>query len=258
MHFGEQVQVAEGDLTDPGSLRPAMEGVSHVLLCSPVHPEQVAQQNAVIDAAVSAGRPYVVKISGLGTHRDSFVDSGRWHAETEDYLRQSGLEYTCLQPFFFMQNLVFQTQQIRKTGKLFSGVPHQAIAMVDARDISDAVVSLFAAPEKALNQSVPLTGDVLTYQQMAQVLAEELDCAVAFEPQTLEQVEANLRKAGQEEWHLQLLLQFNKAFNEGLGAETHPALEQILGARPRSFRQFVREEMAAVGDTTLDDDPFPS
>ena len=129
---------------------------------------------------------------------------------------------------------------------------------MDARDISDAAVSLFAAPEKALNQSVPLTGDVLTYQQMAQVLAEELDCAVAFEPQTLEQVEANLRRAGQEEWHLQLLLQFNKAFNEGLGAETHPALEQILGAQPRSFRQFVREEMAAVGDTTLDDDPFPS
>ena len=56
-------------------------------------------------AAAEAGRPLVVKISGLGAALDSFVDSGRWHAETERDIRELDLPFTFLRPYFFMQNL---------------------------------------------------------------------------------------------------------------------------------------------------------
>ena len=52
------------------------------------------------NAAVNASKPYLVKVSGLATFPGSFVDSGRWHAEVEADLADSGLGYTCLHPYF--------------------------------------------------------------------------------------------------------------------------------------------------------------
>ena len=103
-----QGAIAVGELGDVDSLLAAMTDVDGLFLCSPVHPDQVALQNQVIDIAVQSGRPRVVKLSGLATYLDSFVNSGKWHAQTEAHLAASGLPYTCLHPYFFMQNLAFQ------------------------------------------------------------------------------------------------------------------------------------------------------
>jgi len=40
-------------------------------------------------------------MSGLATHANSFVDSGRWHAQAETLVRASGLPFVFLHPLFF-------------------------------------------------------------------------------------------------------------------------------------------------------------
>ena len=62
---------------------------------------------------------------------DSYVDSGRWHAEAERDIHDLGLIVTALQPPFFMQNLAFSLNRVRETGVVESGVGDAAIAMVD-------------------------------------------------------------------------------------------------------------------------------
>ncbi len=244
--FGSTVQVLQGDLNEPHSVRAAMEGVEQMLLCTPTSPDQTRQQNGVIDAAKDAGTPYVVKVSGLATFAGSFVDSGRWHAETEAYLQQSGLAFTCLHPYFFMQNFAPQLDAIRQSGKLRSGVAEAAIAMVDAGDIAEVIVKLMLNPDLAPRQTLPLTAaQALTYAQTAELMGQAFDRAVVFQPQSPAEFERQLRRAGQPHWHIRLLLQFNQAFNQGYAAEPHRAAADILGRVPRSLVDYLHAAVSA-------------
>ena len=253
--FGVAAQICKGDLDDPASLTAAMAGVDSVLLCTPVSPDMVRQQRAVINAAVNASKPYLVKVSGLATFPGSFVDSGRWHAEIEADLADSGLGYTCLHPYFFMQNLGFQLAQVRSSGVLRSGVPTAPIAMVDARDIAAVAVKLLCDPVLAPGQTLPLTTTTaLTYAAMAQIMSSVLGQAVRYEPQDMAQIEHNLRQADQPEWHIQLLLQFNQAFNQGLASKADESMQQLLGRKPLSLKDY----LTSVGTDNQGLNPFPS
>ena len=97
------VETVTGDLAEPRSLDAALEGVDAALLVSPLDPQQVALQGNFIEAAKRAGRVHVVKVSGLGTALDSPVRSGRWHAQIEQHLEDSGLPFTHLRPPFFIR-----------------------------------------------------------------------------------------------------------------------------------------------------------
>ncbi len=252
--FSDTVEVVQGDLNDPPSIAQAMSGITSVFICCPVNPNQVAQQNAVVDAAKEEGSR-IVKLSGLATFPGSFVDSGRWHAETEAYIADSGLPFTSLHPYFFMQNLGFQLKDIREKGVLKSAVATASIAMVDARDIAGVVARLLLDPELAIGKTLPLTCDrSMTYTEITEVMSNVLGIPVRFEAQTMEEVESNLRKSDQPNWHIDILLQFNRAFDEGLGSEVHPAVRDILGRAPLSLEDYLKDAESPTGDA----DPFPS
>lgn len=253
-NFGGSVEVTLGDLDDRASIDTAMAGVDGVFICCPVNPNQVTQQNAVVDAAKREGSR-VVKLSGLATFPGSFVDSGRWHAETEAYLADSGLPYTCLHPYFFMQNLGFQLADVKEKGVLKSAVATASIAMVDARDIAAVVARLLREPDLANGETLPLTCDEsMTYEQIADTMTKVLGRPVRFEAQSMEEVERNLRKSGQPDWHVDILLQFNRAFDRGYGADPHPAVRNILGRAPLTLIDYLEDADTPTGDS----DPFPS
>lgn len=252
--FGGQVDVFEGNLNDTASMQAALAGCNAVYLCSPVNPAQVKQQNAVVDAAVR-NNAYVVKLSGLATYPGSFVDSGRWHAATESYLADSGTPFTCLHPYFFMQNMDVQLQRVKDKGVLTSALSKAAIAMVDVRDIAAVAAKLLCDPLIALGQTLPLTSaTALTYPEMAEIMSEVFGRPVSFNAQTLEQVQANLQASGLSDWHTKIILQFNRAFAQGLGATPHPAVREILQRDPISFEQYLRTTEPNNADST----PFPS
>src|SRR5918992_2331370 len=130
------VETVTGDLAEPRSLDAALEGVDAALLVSPLDPQQVALQGNFIEAAKRAGRVHVVKISGLGTALDSPVRSGRWHAQTEKYVEDSGLPFTHLRPPFFMQNILRFAPTIRASGEFVGSLGQGKVAMIDVDDIA--------------------------------------------------------------------------------------------------------------------------
>ena len=253
-NFGDRAEIAVGDLDDDTSIQEAMHQVSSVFLCCPVNPDQVIQQNAVVDE-VARSNAYLVKVSGLATFPGSFVDSGRWHAETEHYSTTKNITCTCLHPFFFMQNMDFQLPGIQADGILKSAVGSAAIAMVDVKDIAAVAAALMLDPDRAPGQTLPLTcRDALTYEQMAELMSDVFDREVIFRQQALHEVKANLHQSGLPDWHIQIILQFNRAFDEGYGSEVHDHVQDILGRQPLSFRDYL--ETATVSEK--DSNPFPS
>ncbi len=237
------VEIVEGDLRQPKSIDAAMRGVTAVFLCSPVHPDQVTHHQNVVDAAVCEGA-YIVKVSGLATYPDSFVDSGNWHSQTEELIRQTELNYTFLHPFFFSQNLAMQLKSAKEQGSIRSSVPEAAIAMVDVRDIAAVAATLLAQPQLASRKTLTLTQtSALTYPEIAEVFSEVLDKPVTFQAQTLFETEQILKSSGLPDWHVKILMQFTDAFNEGLGSTPSSSVQDLLGKTPLTLQETLASQI---------------
>ena len=252
------MEVVAGDYTDPDSLTRALRNVESVFLVSPVHPDMVERELAVAAQAAAQPTPArIVKISGLGTRLDSPVASGHWHAQIEHGIRAVGLSATCLQPLFFMQNLAFQMKGIRRDGALRGAVEDASIAMVDARDIAAVAAAALLGNTAIEGQSVILTGgEAVNYDTVAEVFGRALGHPVRYERQTREAAEQALRQAGQPDWHVRLLLQFNEAFQRGEGAQVSDVVRRVLGREPRTLAAYVAELAGGAGVPGTD--PFPS
>lgn len=233
-----------GDLDEPASLTAAVEGLDALLVVSPVNPRQREQQGALVRAAAVAGQPLVVKISGLGTAPGSFVDSGRWHAETEEDIRALGLPATFLRPYFFMQNLAAQLPGARSSGALRAGTGDARIAMVDAADVAAVAARLLAGEVDRRGEALDLTGpEALTYAEVASRVGEALGREVRFEEQDAATMRSLFEGMGMPAWHIDILLQFNRAFAEGLGAAVGGAVEDVLGRPARSLGDWLADEV---------------
>ncbi len=252
------VEAVHGDLDQPETLNSALEGVAGIFQVSPVHPDMVQREtNLIAAAAETVPDAKIVKISGLATREDSFVDSGRWHAEIEAGFRAHGLNATCLRPNFFMQNLAFQAGAVRESGEIRSAVADARIAMVDTRDIADVAVSVLMHETPIDGQSVGLTtGRSCDYDELATVFAAAFERSVSYRRQSDDDLRVVLEKGGQPDWHIRIILAFNEAFRRGWGAEVTDHVEAVLGRPARSLESFVAE--LAAGAKPGGADPFPS
>jgi uncharacterized protein YbjT (DUF2867 family) len=92
-----------------------MMGVDHCSLAVAVplsSPDQIRLEKAIIDGAVAAELPHLVKLSSIATSHDSALFVGRLHAEIEDHLVASGLAYTLLRPASFANNLFYAAKSV--------------------------------------------------------------------------------------------------------------------------------------------------
>lgn len=253
-----EVKIVAGDLADEDALARAVDGVDRVLLVSPVHPEQRHLQGTLARAAAAAGRPLIVKISGLGTKADSYVDSGRWHAETEADIQSLGLPYAFLRPNFFMQNLGFAIAGCRESGEIRAAVGDARIAMVDVRDVADVCVKLLTGEAELTGGAHALTArDADSYTDVAKLLGDLMGRSMTYVQQSLDEARLSLEASGQPDWHVEILLQFNRAFREGWGTEPSDVVERLLGRAPRTLADYLAEAVSAT-EANPGSNPFPS
>lgn len=252
------IEVFTGNLADYDLVKSAIDGTESVMLLSPVDPMQVKLQGNIVNAAMATSHPYIVKISGLGTALDSYVDSGRWHAETERQIQSCGLPHTFLRPLFYMQNLAFLIDSARSEGIIRAGVGKSKIAMVDADDVAEVIVKLLICRNINVNQKVTLTtAKSVTYDQVAGFFAQVLEREVSYEQQSLDDVRQALRKSNQPEWHINILLQFNRAFLEGMGDVPNNVVEDLLGRPAKALLEYLQAEVEqSAADQSSN--PFPS
>jgi uncharacterized protein YbjT (DUF2867 family) len=121
------IQQIAGDFNDPGSLRPALEGVEKFFSLSPLA-ENLAQLGInSIEAAKRSGVRYLVRSSAMGADENA-ITIGRWHREVEKALESSGLAYTILQPNAFMQNFLLSAGSIKGGSAFYRrwGTPRSA------------------------------------------------------------------------------------------------------------------------------------
>ncbi len=234
-------EVIHADLAIPASLARAAEGVDAALIVTPAAPALPELEGHIADAlAAGANAPRVVKIAGLATAPDSKVDSGRWHAASERHIRSLGLPHVFVRPPFLMQNIARQLPDALRTGVLAAAAADARIAMIDASDVA-AVAAALLDGARAPAAELTLTGpEALSYADVAATISDVSGRPVRYQPISPADLDAALARRGEPDWHRQLLLQFNRAFRDGLAAAVTDAVAQVLGQPPLALRSFLR------------------
>lgn len=158
------VELVRGTLLRPESITPALEGVDAVIDASTARPsdsvEAVDWQGKInlIQAAKAAGVKRFVFFSILNAEKYPHVPLMSIKHCTEQYLAESGLNYTILQPCGFLQGLIGQYAiPILEKQSIWVMGEAAPIAYMDTQDIAKFAVAALTA-EATENKTFPLAG----------------------------------------------------------------------------------------------------
>jgi uncharacterized protein YbjT (DUF2867 family) len=234
-----RVTWARADLNEPSTVVAALPGATAMFVMAgyPGLPD-------VLVAARRAGVHRVVLLSSLSAAGgDTSNVIAKYHIESEEAIRDSGLSYSFLRPPTFMTNTLHWAPTIRAGGVVRATFPDVPTAVIDPRDIA-AVAAVALRETVADSQIHELSGpQAMTPKDRVDVLSDVLGHQIGFEGLTDEQ--------SAEVLHEQMPAEYAKAnlrfFAEGTLDESpvRPTVEQLTGRPPATFRQWTE---ANVGE----------
>ncbi|MCI3273536.1 SDR family oxidoreductase [Streptomyces cylindrosporus] len=228
-----------GDLADPDSLPPAVDGVDGVFHIGPAFaPDEAAMGVAMVEAARTAGvRKFVFSgvihpsISALGNHTTKLA--------VEEALYDSGMDFTVLQPARFMQNWAPAWREVVERGRLPMPYPVTArFCWVDYRDVAEAAALAMTGDELRNGTFELCAPGMPDGRETAAVAGEVLDRHIEAEQVSATRFAAQL-PAGPE--HDGLVRMLTHYAGHGLAGGNPLVLRAVLGREPRSLRQYFSE-----------------
>jgi uncharacterized protein YbjT (DUF2867 family) len=173
------VDAVRGDLSDPASLGPALDGVDSVFLVWPT----IAADHAApaIIAAIADHARHVVYLSANGVTQQSTDGILGSHAMLERLIENSGLEWTFLRPTGFAANTLGWAEQIRAEGVVRWVYGNARRALIHERDI--AAVGIVALTEDGhTGAKHVITGpESITQVEQAHTIGTAIGRPVRFE-----------------------------------------------------------------------------
>ena len=248
-----RVEVAEGDFDDPSSLASAMKDVRRVLLVAPLGPRLAEHEASVIDAALAASVPHVVKISTLGVTQDAQAGDARvprqypLHRQSEERLERSGLAYTHLRPGPFMQNTLNFAPSIKSEGLFRGSWGTGRMAYIDVRDV--ATVAVRALIEDGHEgKTYALTGpESLSSADVASRISAVTGHPVHYVDVPVEGMVQGMIARGVPDWFAGAMGEVQTYIRAGHADIVTDEFARLTGAQPRSFAQFCADNKPAFG-----------
>jgi len=223
------VRVARLDYTAPSSVTSALEGVDSVLLISGSEVGQrVAQHQAVIDAARSAGVTKFVYTSAPKATTSDLVLAPE-HKATEELITASGLPAVILRNNWYTENYAADFARAAETGVLASGAGDGRVASASRKDFAEAA-AVVLLEDGHIGQVYELGGDVAwDYTQLAAAIAEVSGRDVTYQPLTADEQLAGLQAAGLDEGTAGFVVALDAGIASGALSESDGTLARLIG-----------------------------
>ena len=240
----ENIQVAEGTFEDMESLEKALEGVDRLMLIGQDNPDQVQQHLNVIQAAKRQGVKHIVKLSAFGADKNSPVALMRDHAEIEDAIKDSGMEWTFIRPHLYMQNLLRFGDSVAENNTFLAPMAHDAYPLVDIRDVAEVAATILTTENHNSKIYTLTSPHAENYDEIAETLSSLLGKTITYQAQSPEDFESGLLESGTPEWRAYDLAYISKAYK---GSDKHlitSDIEDLLGRPARSVKDFLSDHLS--------------
>jgi uncharacterized protein YbjT (DUF2867 family) len=242
-----RLEIAQGDLSDPGTLGPALAGVRKAFVLAVGLDDLAELEGNVFAAARAAGVEHVVKLSTSAI--DLLPDGAisRWHRRSEDRLQASGLPYTVVRPGNFASNSLRWAPTIKAQGVVYA--PHAAgqSVPIDPHDIAAVAVAALRGPVAAHRGKIyRLSGpEAYTPAEQVAVLAEVLGRPLRFVEVPEASARAGMQSAGLPAVLIDAVLELTRGLLTADGRTIEPTVQELLGRPPRTYRAWAEANRAA-------------
>ncbi len=241
------VEVVIGDLTVPESLDPALQGVGAVFLVWTAPPTTAP---AVVERLAANVRRVVFLSAPHRTPHPFFQQPNPMatlYADIERLVAAAGLESTIIRPGMFASNaLAWWATAIRVDGVVRWPYGAAETAPVDDRDVA-AVAALTLYRDGHAGGDYVLTGpESLSQAEQVRIIGDVLGRRIPFEDLSPEE----FRRETEGSWPRPAVDMLLAAWGATMGrpAFVTSTVSDILGAAPRSFRQWVTDHATAFVD----------
>jgi uncharacterized protein YbjT (DUF2867 family) len=240
------VEIAIGDLLDPGSAEQAMQGVDKLFLLNAVVADELTQALIAYGIARRVGLKHVTYLSVFKVEQFRDVPHFASKLAVENALREFGVPYTILRPGYYIQNDALLKGALTGPGIYPMPIGTAGICAVDIRDIAE-VAAISLTQDGHEGQTYDLVGPALiSGPGNAATWSKLLGREIKYTGHNFDQWERQMR-AGAPAWTaFDLRTMFQGFFDRGFAStETEIArVTKLLGHAPRSYQDFAVETAA--------------
>lgn len=244
------IEVYEGDMLQPDTLRAALDGVEKAVLISSAFENMVNTQQTFIDAAVQAGVRQIIKYSGaeagIGFNAQNFQPT-RQHENIEDYLIGSGVGWTIVRPSQFMEVYLpgSPTGVDPQRNALVLPIQAARLVPVSIEDVAKVITKLLVETGHD-GKIYEMTGpDALTMPEACAIVSEVIGRPITYVNITMEAYQQGLVGAGVPEEIVAHLINLSKERRKCTDANVRLTTHQLFGIRPTNFAQFIYKHASA-------------
>lgn len=235
--FPADVEVLQGDLTRPESVGPALAGVDGLYLLVAGHEPEI------LDEARRAGVGRVVLLSALVVETRPANAIALQHQRAENAVRDAGIPWTFLRPGQFASNTLQWAPEIRARGVVRAPFAHVALPSIHPADIAEVAVAALTG-DGHTHAVYPLSGPApITPVEQAGMIGRALGREITFVELTQEEARQRMLEF--------LPAVIAEAVLDTIGnaverdARVVPTVEKVTGHQPRTFEQWVRDNIDA-------------
>ncbi|MFJ2739433.1 SDR family oxidoreductase [Streptomyces sp. NPDC087440] len=236
--FPAEVEVVRGDLGDPASLAPALEGVEAVHLIVFGGEEY---------APLTTGPELLAQAAKAGVRRVTVLHGGG-PSPLEDVVRSNelGLEWTVLMPVEFMSNALFWADDIKANGRIEEPFVDRVSSMVHEGDIGAvAAVALLSRDGSHHGKEHVITGPAaLTLRDKVRILGAARGAEIGLVELTEEQAVERMRAQYMPQETIDFMLEmYGNTPVEG--RTVAPTVPDVTGRPARTFEEWAAEHAGA-------------
>ena len=233
------------NFTDQESLNQALKGKDRVFLVTPLmqNPEAVTQ--IVINAAKQNGVKHLVRSTASGADSKGQIQMARWAGASEDLIKASGLNYTIVRPYSFLQNIInFHSQTIKQYNGFYLATGEAKLSMLDINDLGE-VVALALTSDEHFGKTYELSGITYTNEILAKTLSQVLGRKVSYIDIPEEKAKESMLSNHMPEWMVNAMMELNYITKQGWTAGYSDDFKNITGREYTSAETFFKTNKLA-------------
>jgi uncharacterized protein YbjT (DUF2867 family) len=237
-HWGDRVEVAIGDFTQPESFAQAVSGVEGAFIMNGALDGGDFRQ--IIAAAKAQGNPRIVFLSTLfaGSPESPI---GQLHKDKEDVIRASGLSGKFVRAGAFMTNAFQWLGTIKAEGAVYNSMGTGKAAPIAPEDIAAVVVHALIDPGASPEIFEVTGGELLSVPEQVGILAQALGKPIRSVDVPTESAVQGLLRAGLPAPVAAAVAQSFEAIRDGRMAIIKDTVRKVTGRHPRTFQSWAKE-----------------
>jgi len=233
--------IAVGDMDEPDTIRPALEGCDAIVhIGPPMHPDEKTMTGHFAAAAKDAGVSRFIYYSVMHPLRRE-VRHHSLKLDTEEMLIESGLPYSIVQPMRYMQHLEPIWSKVMADG--IHAMPFNTqvkFNVVDLLDLAEATARI-TLDEGWLYGTYELAGpDALSQSDMAEIISKVTGKTVRADQVSIDALQEKARASGASEDRVRQMTIMNQHYDAYGFLGNSRILERVLERRPGTFEDYVR------------------